>query len=210
MHTAGDQIGISGSTAFTVTVQTAVALNPSSGPAGSQSRVTGSGFSLTSKIIINFGSTQVATTISGGSGDIGVTFTVPSVSSGTYSVTAYDASGDTASATFDVTQGGATTAPTTTPATTTYPTSTPSITMGSITVVPTQARAGTTVTATGSGFTPSGLVSINMGSTPVVTTYADGSGSISATFTVPSVSSGTYTVRHMTLQQAAPPKQHFR
>lgn len=97
-------------------------LSPIQGPVGTSVTVIGAGFSSNSPVSINFGTTEVATGFSGSMfGRISTSFTIPSVSLGTYTVTATDAAGDYAEATYTVTSKFPT--PTAT-ATQTFPTPT--------------------------------------------------------------------------------------
>jgi hypothetical protein len=108
----------------------AILLSPNKGQAGVSVGVNGVGFKSSSLVFIKFDATGVATTFSssrwGAYGDISATFIVPSVSPGTYNVTATDAKGDYAITTFTVTTELPTPTPTITPtfpeATAPYPT----------------------------------------------------------------------------------------
>ena len=155
-----------------------IQLNPSQGPVGTTVSYTGVGFTTGGLIEISFDSKSVAKTGAGMFGRINGGFTVPSVSPGTYTVTVTDVAGGYATATFTVTQKSSTTAPST----------------STILLSSTQGPKGTMVSVTGSGFTSGGSVSINFGTTNVASTSADASGGISALFTIPSVSPGTYSV----------------
>ncbi len=101
-------------------------LNPTQGPVGTLVSVIGMAFSSNSQVSISFGTTEVATGFSGSMfGRVSTSFTIPSVSLGTYTVTATDAAGGYATATFTVTSKSPT--PTATPtatATQTLPTPT--------------------------------------------------------------------------------------
>lgn len=79
-------------------------LSSTQGPKGTMVSVTGSGFNSGGSVSINFGTTNVASTSADASGGISSLFTIPSVSPGTYSVTATGAGGRYAAATFIVTQ----------------------------------------------------------------------------------------------------------
>ena len=138
--------------------QLSLGLNPTSGTVGESVTVTGAGFTPNGTVSIDFSGTNVATTSADDSGAISTTFTVPSESPGSYSVTTTDAGGaGSATASFTVVQNLF------------------------LTVDPTQGQAGTTVTVTGAGFTPSGTVNIDFSGTNVATTSADDSGAIIAT-----------------------------
>jgi hypothetical protein len=79
-------------------------LNPTQGPVGTLVSVIGMAFSSNSQVSISFETTEVATGFSGSMyGRVSTSFTIPSVSPGTYTVTATDAAGGYATATFTVT-----------------------------------------------------------------------------------------------------------
>jgi hypothetical protein len=102
----------------------AISLSPTQGQAGISVNVYGAGFD--GMVFIKFDTTDVATTFpSDMYGSIAATFIIPSVSSGTYNVTASDTKGDYAKTTFTVTLE----APTPTPTSSgTFPTPTPTVT----------------------------------------------------------------------------------
>lgn len=109
-----------------------MSLAPTAGPSYSNAAIYGAGFFLNSLVTIKFGTIQIATEKARAPyGKIGAPFMVPSVSPGTYNVTATDAEGNSASATFTVTSrfpGGASPEETSTasyPPTTSKPTTSP-------------------------------------------------------------------------------------
>jgi hypothetical protein len=107
-------------------------LSPTQGPAGTIVYVIVAGFDSKLEVKINYGTINVATSYPIMFGRTATSFTVPSVSPGTYTVTATDAAGGYATATFTVTAklptATATATPTlptpTTPTTPTSPTET--------------------------------------------------------------------------------------
>ncbi len=92
-------------TGFTLTVHTAtLALTPHSGTPGSGFTVTGSGWAHGERVTITFGTTTLTPATASSSGTIDQSETVPSVSAGSYTVTATgQTSGATDTATFTVT-----------------------------------------------------------------------------------------------------------
>jgi YVTN family beta-propeller protein len=138
----------------------AISLSPTSGPAGTQVAVSGSGYAPSSHVTILFNGTPIVTTPSSitttptGSIPGGVTFVIPSSATvGAKTVSAKDAASNIASATFTVVK--------------------PTITLN-----PKSGPAGTILTVTGSGFVFEGSVTVKfdgMGATP---------GSVVATKTV--------------------------
>jgi hypothetical protein len=171
---ATDAGGQTTSATFTVTTP-AITVTPGQGPVGATVTVSGTGFSLSSPVGLDFDGVTVSS-CSGGSlttdpsGAFSCTFSVPTGTSGTL-VTATDIGGATATGTFTVT----------TPA---------------LTVTPGQGPVGATVTVSGTGFSVSstvglvfdGLTVSSCGSGALAT---DSSGDFSCTIAVPSGTSGT-------------------
>lgn len=80
-----------------------IVLTPSQGPTGSSIIISGTGFTVGQTVTITFGSQTVGTSVTGGwDGEFTSTFNVPSVADGSYTVTATDSAGDSATATFVV------------------------------------------------------------------------------------------------------------
>ena len=153
-----------------------ITLNPTSGPVGSTVTITGTGFAPDSTVTITFGSNTLGTVITTSNGGFSATFSVPlSTSSGDHTVTATEGS-DSTSKTFTVTS-----------------TEVPAIVLN-----PTSGPVSTSVNITGAGFDPSSTVVITFNDTAITTTPATvtptSNGGFSATFTVPSSSSGPQTV----------------
>lgn len=94
------------STTFTVIAPAKITLNPVADKAGQTISVTGEWFSADSKITLKFGDIALSTTptlvLTGSTGSFSATFTVPNVAVGNYTVTATDAKGVSATATFTV------------------------------------------------------------------------------------------------------------
>ena len=150
-----------------------LALSPNRGSLGTVVTATGTNYTINGTVRIYFGPTLMNTTTADASGNLNTAFTVPSVSPGTYDVTAYD-----------VTANVAVVEPFVVPAL-------------SITLNPTWGPNGTSVNVTGEGFSVLGLVKIYFNSTAtlVQTTGANGSGAITTNFTVPSMPPATYPVK---------------
>ena len=164
------------SASATFTVFPTISLVASQGPAGSIVAVTGLDFSTSdSSVTLELGSTipaQSSCPVSQ-AGSFSCAFTVPSVSSGAYSLKVTGNSGDSASAPF-------------------------SVSVAYISLNPSSAPAGTTVTVTASDlYSLDTSASLSFGSadvTPVAGCPVSG-GSISCAFTVPpSLSTGAYSV----------------
>jgi hypothetical protein len=94
----------------------ALIISPTQGPAGASVTAIAMGFSSNSRVSINFDTKEVAYGLSGSMfGRMSTGFIVPSLSLGTYTVTAADEAGHSASATFTITAKTSTTAPGITP-----------------------------------------------------------------------------------------------
>src|SRR2546428_119512 len=104
---ATDAAAASSTAQFTVTAGPYILLNPSSGPSGTVVKVTGNHFSPNSAITIKYDTSLVSTTpaviTTDSAGSFTGTFTVPSSTTGSHTVSAADASTKSASTQFTVT-----------------------------------------------------------------------------------------------------------
>jgi hypothetical protein len=167
----------------TFTVNAALSLIPSAGPGGSSAAVSGSGFAPYSPIAVTFDGSSVETSCTANAkGNLGFcAFTVPAKSVGSYTVTASDSSGFSASAMYTVT---------------------PALSLNPITVTralslsPSAGAVGSGAAVNGSGFTPNAPITVSFDGSSVSTICtADASGSFSScAFTVPAVAAGIHTV----------------
>jgi hypothetical protein len=150
-------------------------LNPTNGPKGTPVRASGAGFAANSRITIAFAgavvSTFPATVTTNAYGSFGAAFIVPLSAAGGQTVTANDAGGNSATASFTVT-------------------------VPSISLNPTSGYIGNTITVSGQNFVPSSAVAITYDATTVASTTANNSGQIPSgvTFTVPASVAGPHTV----------------
>jgi hypothetical protein len=158
----------------TFTVLQSITVTPTSGGVGDTITINGNAFAGNSGVTIYFDAATVgtATTLSNGTFS-GVTFAVPSSSRGSHTIKAQDYSLNYATAIFTVAQ--------------------------KITITPTSGVAGTTVTVTGNGFSPSRTITItynaNLVTTTPTTITTDSTGGFTAiSFTVPAGLAGTYPV----------------
>src|SRR5438445_9850276 len=135
---------------------------------------TGTTSSPSTGITISYDGTAVATTpgtiTTDTSGGFSATFKVPSSTEGPHTVTAKDASSNSASAQFTFT------------------------TKPVISLDPTSGGEGSSVTVTGTNFSPGSTATISYDSTAVATSTVDTTGIFSATFSVPTSSAGPHTV----------------
>ena len=165
----------SASAAFTV-IPPSITLVPTSGLQGSSVTVSGSNFLPNSTVTLTFAGASVATSpypiIVSGAGSFSASFTVPSSSPGGKTVTATDASNNSASATYTVA-------------------------IPTVSLNPSSGSVGTTVTVSGSSFLPNSALTITYDGTTVATATSTGSGAIPSgvTFTVTASVFGSHTVR---------------
>ena len=143
-----------------------ISLTPVKGQAGSSVSVSGNGFAASSAVSLTFGSTgQMTTATSDGFGDFAASFSVPSVIAGSNTVTATDASSNSATASFNVLSP-------------------------KITLTPVKGAIGKVVTVTGTGFFSSSTITITYDGESQTTTTSNSTGGFSAIFTVPASTSG--------------------
>ena len=209
--TGGDGGSDTASATFTITTPT-ITVSPAKGPSGSTFTVTGAGFSLSSGATVTFnsvlqtpggctdGSFSGTTITTDASGDFVCTFTVPTVSAGSYPVEGEDTATSTTTAmqSFLVT---------------------PQV----VTVSPGQGPTGSSVTLTGTGFTVSNSVTVTFaGNSLVLTSCSSGtlngakttitttpSGGFICLFAVPSSSAGAQTVQADDLGSGEKPMTTF-
>ncbi len=147
-----------------------IALTPVRGQAGSSVSVSGNGFAASSSVSVTFGSSGQMTTANTDSvGNFTASFTVPSIGAGSNTVTATDASSNSATANFNVL------AP-------------------KITLSPVKGATGKVVTVTGTGFSPSAIVAVSYDSVNQTTTTSNSTGGFTTTFTAPPSPAGSNTV----------------
>ncbi len=173
---ASDSSSRVGTAAFTV-VQPTTAINPVSGPTGSNMTVTGSGWLPNGLVTITRSGTNVLTTTANALGEITAQLPIPSslFTGGSVNVTvgATDGSGNAAAGQIF------------------------KINSASIAVSPATANVGDTITVSGSNYLPStGLVTLTVGGVSVLPrdpVISNSTGGWSATFTVPGLT-GVQTV----------------
>ena len=160
---------------FTVVSHSTIALGKTSGPVGTSVTINGAGFAANeTNIMVTFDGSQIgATTRASSTGAWTLTFTIPTAAGGPHSV---DASGATTSATSITEQTFNITAV--------------------ITLKPTSASPGATVTVTGSGFAANETgINLTYDSEPIGTSAAaSANGTFTTTFKVPAGSAGTHTI----------------
>lgn len=174
---ATDDTGKIGAATFTVQGSgESVTLSPASGSVGTTVTVTGSNFVSNTAVTIKFDgntlTTNPATITTTSTGTFTATITIPNSVAGSHTV-AVTVGSKTATATFTITQSQGI----------------------SITISPTSGTVGTSITVTGSGFSPTKGVTINLDSSLVATSTTSSSGTFSALFTIlATVTAGSHTV----------------
>ncbi len=171
-HTIGAEDVTSNAPTLSYSVLTSITIVPASGAVGDQVTVSGRGFGVSGIISVFFDGTGVAA--SGQTSPLGsfsnISFTVPPSVRGEHTVEVQHAGGRVA-ATFTIGQ--------------------------KVSITPTTGPVGTTVTISGTGFTPNQAISVKFNGIPVATTpsllFAGYDGSFAGGFIV-SGSAGTYQV----------------
>jgi hypothetical protein len=153
------------------------ALSPTRGPAGARVTLSCRGFAPSEQVEVTFGATVLTTTKATASGQATASFAVPSGFAGSTIPGRKDTfqakgrqSGKTASATFTVA----------------------SPTKATCTLSPTTGLAGSRVTLSCRGFTPSEPVAITFGAEVLATAKATPGGQVAASFAVPSGFAGSH------------------
>jgi len=154
-------------TASFTTLQS-ITISPTSGTIGDTITVSGTGFGASKAITLSFNGSSVATSQSNTNGSFTGSFNVPSVGSGTYEVTASDA---------------------------TYEASADFTAAASASISETEGYPGDEVTISGKGFAASKTIIIYFDEEKIHTAQTDSKGSFSTSFFVPSCLSGTYKVK---------------
>lgn len=180
-----NDMGNSAEASFKVLPQLKLASN-SAGP-GDAVSASGTGFAATSTVNIFFGTSNVGSTKTDNLGNFKADFTVPTVKSNSYSVSAQDSQGNSDSTQFNVTAGA--------------------------TLSKSVGNTGSDLTVTGSGFTPGHNINVYYDDALVATVVADSKGDFTATFTIPAgggnhvitVSDGTTTKKYTFALEKTPP-----
>jgi hypothetical protein len=156
-------------------VEPEVTVSPTSGSAGSEVTVIGTGFGNEEDVEVTFDGARVATVEASSAGGFDITFEVPEAGAGTYDIVAEDEDDNDATAEFSVAAG---------------------VSLGTVTTEDSPGYVGMEMTMSGTGFLPNTRVSITYATEPitVATTTTDANGGFSATFTIPPSEGGTHTI----------------
>ena len=166
-------------------VEPELVLDPTSGDAGAEVSVSGTGFGRRSDVGVYFNNVGVATKTTGSGGSFEATFTVPEVGAGIYDVEAEDDDRNLFVAKFTVT-GSEPTQP--------APSPTPPPATTAVNLSTTSGQAGSDLIITGAGFQPGGIVTIKFGDEVLDTMATDASGIFVAVIKVPSAKAGEHTI----------------
>jgi hypothetical protein len=170
------------------TVEPEIILDPTSGEAGTDVSVSGTGFGRRSDVVVYFDAEGVATDTTNSDGSFGATFTVPELDAGIYDVEAEDDDGNLDTAKFTIT------VPEPTQPTEPAPTPTPAPSPTAVNVSSTSGKTGSDLIITGAGFAAGGTVTIEFGDEILDTVVADASGIFVAVLKVPSAKAGEHTI----------------
>lgn len=146
-------------------------VNLTSGPVGTTMTASGSGFKLSSKIIITYNDVQAGTVITGTNGSFNTTFTIPLASTGAHSLVITDGT-NIQTFSFSVT-----------------PTANP--------INPASGFIGTPITLSGNGFGANKGITVNYDSTPVTLTTSsttDADGTFNVSFKAPVSKGGNHSL----------------
>jgi len=170
------------------TVEPEMVLDPTSGKAGSDVSVSGTGFARRSDVVVYFDADAVATDTTDTDGSFDTTFAVPELDKGIYDVEAEDDDGnlDTAKFTITVPEPAQPTQPTPAPGPIPSPTA--------INISATSGKVGSDFVITGAGFQAGGTVTIKFNDAVLDTVTADASGGFVTIVKVPSAKAGEHTI----------------
>ena len=187
-HTIKVEVGDS-ETEVEFTVESELVLDPTSGEAGAEVSVSGTGFERRSDVVVYFDAEEVIADTTDSDGSFEQIFTVPELEVGIYDVEAEDEDGNLDTAKFTIMVPGPTQPSPTTP---TAPVPAPSPT--AINISAESGKVGSDIVVTGVGFAAGGAVTIKFGDEVLDTKVADASGIFVAIVKVPSSKAGDHTI----------------
>jgi len=161
------------------TVEPEIIISPTSGAAGNEVTVSGTGFGDERDVTITFGGDEVSTTPSsvetGSDGSFEAAFDVPISQPGTCDIEAEDADDNTATAEFTIAA---------------------SVSISPVTSQTSAGHVGMDITISGTGFEANHEIIITYATEPIVvaTTASDANGAFSATFKVPQSEAGEHII----------------
>jgi len=185
-HTIKVEVGDSEAEAE-FTVESELVIDPTSGGAGAEVSVSGTGFERRSDVVVYFDAEEVIADTTDSKGSFEQTFTVPELETGIYDVEAEDEDGNLDTAKFTITVPGPTEPSPT-------PTPTPAPAPAVITLSAESGKIGSDLVVTGTGFAAGGAVTIKFGDEVLKTTVANASGIVATVVKVPSIKAGEQTI----------------
>ncbi len=171
------------------TVETEILLDPTSGNAGAEALVSGTGFARRSDVVVYLNNVGIATQTTGTKGSFETTLTIPELDAGIYDVEAEDEEGNMDTAKFTVIVSESTQ-----PSPSPTPTPTPAPSPTAINTSATSGKAGSDLIITGAGFAAGGTVTIKFGEEVLDTVTADASGMFVAMLKVPAGKAGEHKI----------------
>jgi hypothetical protein len=172
------------------TVEPEVTLDKTSGEAGAEVTVSGTGFDRRSDVVVYFDASGVATDTSSSEGSFEATFMVPELEAGIYDVEAEDDDGNLDAAKFTITSADPSEPTEPTPTPTPIPAPPPT----AININATSGKIGTDFGVSGAGFVSGGTVTIKFGEEVLATAAVDATGRFVSIVKVPSVKAGEHTI----------------
>jgi hypothetical protein len=188
IHTIKVEVGDSEAEAE-FTVESELVLDLTSGEAGAEVSVSGTGFDRRSDVVVYFDAEEVVADTTDSDGSFEKAFTVPELEAGIYDVEVEDEDGNLDTAKFTITVSEPAQPSPTTP---TIPTPAPSPTAINLSVE--SGKVGSDIVVTGAGFAAGGAVTIKFGDEVLGTAVADAIGSFVAIAKVPSSKAGEHTI----------------
>lgn len=173
------------------TVEPEIIISPTSGEAGEEVTVSGTGFGRRQEVVVYFNSAGVAALDTDSAGSFDATFDVPELEADIYDVEVEDEDENLDTAKFTITVSAAP-SPAPSPAPAPAPAPEPSPT--TISLNPTSGPVGTDVIIGGAGFEAEGSVTIEYDGKELDTVNTDSTGIFVAIFKVPTSKSGEHTI----------------
>ena len=156
---------------FTITAA-AASFSPTSGHAGTEVTVSGTGFGASQEITITFDAMEVKKTTSEADGSFSASFTVPERGAGTYKIKASDGT-NTKESNFEIIV---------------------SASISPVTSTASPGHIGSKLTISGTGFIPGKTVTVTYDGNQATTTIVNTDGTFSATFDAPASTGGAHTI----------------
>jgi len=171
------------------TVEPEILLSPTSGEAGTEVTVSGTGFGRRKDVVVYFNNVGVATVTASSKGSFEASFKVPKLEADIYDVEAEDEDGNLDAAKFTVTVPPPPSSPPPAPAPAQPPPPPTAVNISS-----TSGSVGTDIVITGAGFEAGSTITVKYDGEKVATVEADSNGIFLAMFKVPVSKHGDHTI----------------